>query len=226
MRSNKKVECPGKFVYMEKCLVTLGFNELTPDLVEADKQQYGIKPPKARRIELLKNQVIFRKYFKNGYYLDVITSYVREKASFAPTGRVGIVAGDIRGKKVYDMYFNRVVDFEKKTIAHATLLNIMFFFLWPKSKDGKRMIIKRVKRKSGKREYLWQSIFNKKESVPFFSITKLVRKDLKEHLGQLLRQREYYRTVTREKLQPQRTGSQIRKKYKRTKRIPPLRTVV
>lgn len=195
------------FAGLETLVLELGFTELTPEFIEKEKTELGLKEPLfTTRIKDVENQVIFQKWVKD-YSIVLITSFDRNKRMFTEKGRIWIhVVYTPEDKKHYTRYFRRIgIGFMENVKLEIEFLNTLLF-IRPLDKNNKPM---RIWQNLKKGELYWKSFHSNERK----DVKQGLRLEIVEHVDSMLKQKGYYFTIRREKLGIKHFERDLRKKW-------------
>jgi hypothetical protein len=197
------------FSELNKALIGLKYEELTPEKrrqIEADAE---IEMPEAKRLKLTQDQAAFVRHYDHGYTAKFYTGYMPRQKDFAPKDMYGmqVVVVNADNQLVYYRQIYRKGGFVKRSILEVKFVHHLLSNL-PLSKNKSRMLLVRDENDIP----ILRSIDNKEEKsiLEFPPLNNEVRKAAISHW----RGKRYYAETGREKRGVTRRISDIKNKSK------------
>lgn len=189
----------GNFNAMAHFLFELHFEEFPIERRRLEHRALSLSPTENHRQEEAEYGVSFRKYFQDGYFIEVHTTFNKVMQKFNETGRVGVlIKYPVHGKgllKVFQCYFDRVSGLADRVHAFVYALDIAMKNRPYSRHDGTLMPLKDFSNRNKKLDSRFKGPDDfEVEEISIFD--EMFLKEMPEHLRivleEVLQQREDY----------------------------------
>lgn len=189
----------GNFNAMAHFLSQLHFEEFPIERRRLEHCALSLSPTENDRQEEAEYGISFRKYFQDGYFIEVHTTFNKETQKFNETGRVGVlIKYPVNGKgllKVFQCYFDRVDGLTDRVHALVYALDIAMKNRPYSKYDGTLMPLKDFSNRNKRLDSRFKGPDDfEVEEISIFD--EMFLKEMPEHLrivlDEVLQQREDY----------------------------------